>query len=297
MADRGHWLREIERLDPHRDFADIYRITYLYEFPWDLVQSLGFALFRTYAVPSIGRLLHETGEFTERTQKRYDDTLLLLDEVLMHGLDSSEGRAGVRRVNQMHAMYAISNDDMRYVLATFVVVPMRWLDDFGWRPMSETERIAAAEYYKELGRHMAIRDVPETHQEFAATMDAYEAEHFAYDEGGRKVADATLDLMTTFPPFHLLPAGAIRRFSYALMDDPLLDALGYDRPSPAMRRAAFLGMRARARALRAASPRLRPQLSRDLPQVRSYPAGWASADLGTFAPPPACPAHLTRAGD
>ena len=40
-------------------------------------------------------------------------------------------------MNQMHGAYAISNDDMRYVLSTFVVIPMRWLDRFGWRPMSE----------------------------------------------------------------------------------------------------------------------------------------------------------------
>ena len=32
-----------------------------------------------------------------------------------------------------------------------------------------------------------------------------------------------------------------------------------------------------------------------VPQVRTYPGGWAPADLGPFAPPPACPAHLTRA--
>ena len=195
----------------------------------------------------------------------------------------------MRRVNQMHAMYAISNDDMRYVLATFVVVPMRWLDDYGWRPMSETERIASAEYYKELGRHMAIRDVPETYQEFAAAMDAYEAEHFGYDEGGRKVADATLDLMTTFPPIHLLPAPAVRRFSYALMDDPLLDALGYDRPSPAMRRAAFLGMRARARALRAASPRLRAAAVAGPAAGAVLPRGWASAEPGHLRAPAGLP--------
>ena len=48
-------------------------------------QSLSFALFRTYAVPSIGALLARTGEFTERAQKRHDDTVLILDAVLEHG--------------------------------------------------------------------------------------------------------------------------------------------------------------------------------------------------------------------
>ena len=34
-----------------------------HEFPWDVTQALGLALYRTYAVPSIGELLSATGEF------------------------------------------------------------------------------------------------------------------------------------------------------------------------------------------------------------------------------------------
>jgi hypothetical protein len=69
------------------------------------------------------------------------------------------------------------------------------------------------------------------------------------------------------------------------MDDPLLDALHYPRPHPAVRRAARLAMRSRAAALRLAPPRLAPRLVADLPSVRSYPAGHRVADLGTFRPP------------
>ena len=172
-------LRRIERLDPERDFAEIYRLMGTFEFPWDMNQALSFALFRTYAVPSIGALLARTGEFTERTQKRYDDTVLILDAVLEHGVGRAEGRTAIRRMNQMHRSYDIWNDDLRYVLATFVVTPIRWIDDFGWRPMSEIERVASANYYRELGRHMGIRDIPETWQGFARLLDAYEREHFA----------------------------------------------------------------------------------------------------------------------
>ena len=133
-----------------------------------MTQALGLALYRTYAVPSIGELLASTGEFTERVHKRYADTGLLLDAVLEHGFGSASGRGAIRRMNQMHGAYAISNDDMRYVQSTFVVIPMRWLDRFGWRPLTETERRASANYYRELGRHMNIKDSPGTYQEFAA---------------------------------------------------------------------------------------------------------------------------------
>src|SRR3954452_24819283 len=258
MRGRRYWSTVIEKLDPRSDQEQITRILVHHEFPWDTTQALSFALFRTYAVPSIARLLHETGEFTTRTQKRYDDTALLLDEVTEHGLTDPAGRAAVRRINQMHAMYDISNDDLRYVLSTFVVMPVRWLDDYGWRPMSETERIASTEHYKALGRHMGIKEIPATYDEFERLLEDYETAHFAYDEGARAVADATLDLMTTFPPNHLLPAGLVRRFAYALMDDRLLDAFRYPRPSAAERAVARAGLQARARVLRIAPPRMEP---------------------------------------
>lgn len=42
-------------------------------------------------------------------------------------------------MNQMHGSYDISNEDMLYVLATFVVTPVRWLDEYGWRKMTDNE--------------------------------------------------------------------------------------------------------------------------------------------------------------
>src|ERR1700755_918304 len=119
-----------------------------HEFPWDMTQSLGLALYRTYAVPSIGQLLSATGEFERRTHKRYADTGLILEAVIEHGFASPDGRAALRRMNQMHGAYAISNDDMRYVLSTFVVIPTRWLERFGWRALSEPERRASVNYYR-----------------------------------------------------------------------------------------------------------------------------------------------------
>lgn len=268
-------------LDPEVDHHEIYRNLALYDFPWDLNQALSFALFRTYAVPSIGRLLFETGEFTERTQKRYDDTSLLLEAGLVHGTDSPEGRAALRRINAMHRMHDISNDDMRYVLATFVVVPQRWLDAYGWRRLSDAEQLAAVRYYQSTGRRMGIKDVPETYEGFARLMDDYEAAHFAYDDGARRVADATLALLVGFYPRPLAPV--VRVFSRALMDEPLLRAFGYPDPGPLVRRISIGALRLRARVVALLPPRRRPKLVRDLPRIRSYPHGFDLAELGTFA--------------
>lgn len=272
-------------LDPEADCVEIYRALGTLEFPWDLNQSLSLALFRTYAVPSIGRLLDETGQFTTDCQKRYDDTVLLLEAPVTHGLDSPQGRAGIRRVNQMHAMYDISNDDMRYVLATFVVVPKRWIDDYGWRPLTDGELSASVHYYRALGRRMAIKDVPETYEGLADLMDAYEREHFAYDEGARRVADATLELMVSFYPS--FAAAGVRLFSRALLDDQLLTSFAYDAPSTVVRRGADAALKARAKVVGLLPPRRRARLAIDTPRVRSYSGSPDLAAMGTFAP--GCP--------
>ena len=255
-------------------------------------QALSFALFRTYAVPSIGRLLFQTGEFTERTQKRYEDTALLLAEAVEHGPGSPQGRTAIRRVNAMHRAYDISDDDLRYVLCTFVAVPIRWMDAYGWRPFTDHEKTVNAEFYRQLGTMMAIRDIPATWQDFGKALDAYEREHFGHDPGARAVADATLQLMTTFPLNNWLPAALVKRSSYALMDDPLLDALGYPRPSRAVRAAVRGGLRLRGRAVRRLPPRERPLHVRDLPSMTMYRDGYDVEQLGTF--PTGCPVPRQR---
>jgi hypothetical protein len=283
--DRMHWLRKIASLDPETDYEEIYRIDSMLEFPWDMNQSLGLALYRTYAVPSIGSLLARTGEFTERAQKRYDDTGLILTAIGENGLDSPEGRAAIRRMNQMHGRYGISNDDMRYVLSAMVTVPIRWLDEYGYRPLTSVEKIASANYYRRLGALMNIRDLPATWQEFGELMDAYERDHFGYDEGAVAVSEATLALMATFPPNDKGPRRLMRRSALALMDDDLLAAFGYDAPTR-VERVLFRGViKVRARLLRHAPAREEPVHFADLPQVRSYPDGYEIAELGTFPEP------------
>jgi len=280
-----------DRLDPETQHEEIYRILATQEFPWDINQALSFALFRTYAVPTIGRLLFETGEFTERVQKRYDDTGLILDAVLEHGLTSDSGRVGIRRMNQMHGSYDISNDDMRYVLSTFVVTPVRWIDDFGWRKLTRNEIVGSTNYYRALGKYMGIKEIPETFEAFETFLDDYEREHFLFDEGGRAVADSTLDLLCTFPPNNLAPAPLIKRFSWALMDDPLLDAFAYRRPSRLVRTLSRAALKARARLVRFYPVRTVPKFARDLPNIRSYPNGYDVEKLGTF--PRTCPVQHT----
>lgn len=289
-------LQHIRRLDPERDFLEIYRLTATFEFPWDYARALELALYRTYAVPSIGRLLSETAELTDRTQKRYDDTALLLDAVVEHGFDHEEGRSAIRRINRMHRSYDISNDDMRYVLCTFVVTPKRWIDTYGWRRLSRHEAEAAAVYYRTLGQHMGIQDIPGDYAEFEQCLDAYEDANFAWDAGARDVSDATLDLMASWYPSALAPT--VRRATVALLDDSLLRTFRYEPPSAVTRTLVRGAVRLRGRAVRLMPPRRAPHYARQNWEIKGYPDGYRVPELGTFPVPGVrgCPVpHAERA--
>ncbi|MER6068179.1 oxygenase MpaB family protein [Streptomyces sp. NPDC001817] len=272
-------LRQIRRLDPVADALEIYRLSVAFEFPWDYTRALELALYRTYAVPSIGRLLARTAELTERTQKRYDDTVLLLDTVVEHGFASEDGRTAIRRINQMHRSYDISDDDMRYVLSTFVVMPRRWIDAYGWRRLSRHEIVAATEYYRTLGRHMGIPGIPTTYEGFEGLLDAYEEEQFGWDEQSRRVSDATLDLMASWYPRPLAPL--LRTATLALLDEPLLRAFRYIPPGAATSAFVRRAVRTRGRLVRLLPPRRVPHFARQNWEVKGYPDGYRVADLGT----------------
>ncbi|MFF5083293.1 oxygenase MpaB family protein [Actinoplanes sp. NPDC000266] len=280
MSRRYQRAHRIAALDPERDHLEIYQISAGLEFPWDYTRALEFALFRTYCVPSISRLLAATGEFRDRPQRRYDDTALLMAEMAAHGYDSPRGKEALRVVNRAHGRYAITNDDMLYVLSTFVYDPIDWLDRYGWRPLHDHERLAAYFYYREVGRRMGIRDIPPAFDEFKSFKRSYEDEHFRYTGTNREIGEYTVNLFAAwFPPF-LRPAA--RLGVRGMLDEPMLRAFGFD-PAPRwVTTVAGAGLRARAGALRFLPPRRESVLgvSRHNRTYPGYPRGYEISGLG-----------------
>jgi hypothetical protein len=279
-------LDEILRLDPERDHRRIVHLNVCYEFPFDTTRSMELAFFRTFAVPSIARILAPTGEFTQRGQKRYDDTDLIVSAIAEDGYDGPLGRDALRRMNQIHGRFDIANEDFLYVLSTFVFEPLRWNRRFGWRPFVEQEALAAYYFWRETGRRMNIKDIPESFEALERFNVEYERDRFGYTEEGRRVAEAQRDVFLSWFPW--LPRAIGARAIYALLDDPLLDALRFPKPRPPVRRAVEAAMRSRGRALRLLPPRRRPRIRTNM-RRRTYPRGWWIEELGP--PPPG-----TRAG-
>ena len=167
-------LDQIQQLDPERDNMKIMYLSFGYEFSWDSIRSLEIALYRTYCAPSISALLDRTGEFRRRTQRRYDDTSLLVAEMCKWGYLEGRGKEALERTNWAHGHYKISNEDFLYVLSTFIYEPIYWIDKYDWRPTCEQERKGYYYFWREVGIRMKIKDIPPSYEEFENWKHAYE---------------------------------------------------------------------------------------------------------------------------
>lgn len=271
-------LQEILTLDPMRDHQRILFLMAAHEFPFDLVRSLEFALFRTFAVPSIASLLDRTGEFSQRAQKRYDDTDLIMSQIYEFGYDSEKGRRAIERMNSLHGRFKIANDDFRYVLSTFVFEPIRWIDRFGWRRLVEQERLGLFYFWREVGKRMNIQDIPETFAEYEQFNVEYEQSRFRYSDASRRTAEATRNLFLSWLlPKPLWKLGEL--FVYALMDDKLCAAFGFPPPPPFTRSFVENALRLRARIVRQLPERRLPFFRSEMTH-RSYPNGYRTEELG-----------------
>ena len=275
-------LEQIRQLDPEKDPQRIVYLSSCFDFPFDTTRALEFALFRTFCVPSISALLDRTGEFRERSQKRYDDTDLIVSELLERGYDSERGRRALKRLNQLHGRFQIANEDFLYVLSTFIYEPIRWNERFGWRPMCEVERLGYFHFWRQVGRRMNIKDLPTSYDEFERFNRETERNRYQFSESNQRVGSATREMFASWFPKPLSPL--VREAIYSLLEDPLLDAFGFPRPSPAMRRLVPGALQLRGRFLRWMPPRRRPRLRTQMKRA-IYPGGHTIEKLG----PPGVP--------
>ncbi len=269
-------LPEILRLSPERDHQRIAFLSAAVDFPWDTQRAYELALLRTFAAPKSSSLLVATKEFTLRTQKRYDDTSILISTLGFYGYDSPQGRAALRRMNGLHRPHAIANDEFLYVLSTFALEPIRWNAKYGWRSLSENERQASYCFWREVGRRMNIAGIPGSLEALERWSLAYERSHFAYSPYNQALAEAVRDLFCSWIlPRPLWPLGA--QLVYAVLEPELLRAFGFPRPRLWAKVAVKLGLKARAALLRLLPARTRPYR---LQKTRSYPQGYRLETLG-----------------
>ena len=274
---RSRVLDEIGRLDPVRDHQRIVFLSTRIDFPFDTTRALELALFRTFGVPSIAALLHRTGEFERCAQKRYDDTDIIVSEMMEHGYDSERGRAALARMNAIHGRFRIANEDFLYVLSTFVFEPIRFNARFGWRRMTEGERHALFHFWRAVGARMGIKEIPAGYATFETFTTDYEARRYRFTEANGAVGAATVELFAGWFPRPLRPV--VRQAIYALLDAPARRAFGFPDPNPMISASVMMAMKARAVVLRFLPRRRRPSLRTAMTHP-TYPQGYEINRLG-----------------
>jgi hypothetical protein len=279
---RSKVLPAILQLDPVRDHQRIVFLSFRCDFPFDSTRALEMALFRTFCVPSIGALLDRTGEFCGRTQKRYDDTDLLVSEIIEHGYESERGARAIARMNEIHGRFEIANADFLYVLSTFVFEPLRWIDRYGWRDLTQAERQSSFLFWRGAGERMNITGIPADFAEFERFNRAYEAEHFRLTPGARRVAESTMRLFAGWAPGPLQPL--VPPIIRATLDAPLLRAMELPPAAPWLQSLVTAALQIRGQ-IANLFPRTTPKL-RTVQATRTYGCAYAIEKLG---PEPAKP--------
>ncbi|KAF9100859.1 hypothetical protein BGX29_006206 [Mortierella sp. GBA35] len=200
-----------------------------FDFPYLNVVSLEFALFKTYAIPSISKILVATKQFSSNCLRRTDDTVLMLLEMnecharnvrrtMLEGgkVDENEllnderrREIATERLNFLHGHYNIKQGDYLYTLALFIMEPATFVDKFEWRSTTELERNALLAVWTENGKAMGIKDIPETLEDLKAWAEAYEDKHSEYNPANVVIADVTMDLLLNQAPKFMHPTGKV----------------------------------------------------------------------------------------
>ncbi|KAJ5890390.1 uncharacterized protein N7473_006618 [Penicillium subrubescens] len=224
------------------------------EFPFIVLKSLQFALFRTYGIPTISTLLLKTSQFSDPATsfKRYADTGTLIGEFMAFDPSSERAQTAIARTKFLHQGYRASGKileyDMLYTLSLFALEPIRFVKMYEWREMTEMERCAVGTYWKSLGDTLGIsyetlpsgktgfRDGIHWLEEIKEWSLGYEVKHMKPHPRNKEIADRTIDVLVYTLPRFMKPLGVY--FVSFLMDERLRSAMMID-PPPAIFRVIF----------------------------------------------------------
>lgn len=281
LARYRHWYRLENKIDMPTDPGSahaIYRQFMGCEYPFLVKKALEFGLFKTYGIPSISQLLAKTKELTVNVSRRYDDTDLLVREFTERPPNSLRSDLAIQRLNYLHGLYpSISNEDYLYVLAVFIVEPIRWVAQYGYRPAHEKEKVSSYLIWKDIGVKMGIKSIPNNFEEMELYLDNYESTYMIYHKTNVALADASRSLFLSVVPSVFHPFG--KRLIEALCTQRLRASLGYPEPSAVYKHISYLSLQLMALFTR----RLMLPRSRPLLRTPEHPA------CGSEALPKLCP--------
>lgn len=277
--ERRRRTAELAAMDPEKDWHEIYRRLTLWELPAEARFGFQLAFYRPLAVPRMADVLHSTGHMQFDTTRRAYDTGLVMHEIIWGGAKSERGRQMVRLMNRLHDRPDIYDEDMTYLLGALMVVPIRFMDRYGWRTVTDAERHATWRFWDDLGERMGIAVRPNSYGDAEARLAGYDETHFAPNQSGAELTRAALNALRDRLPRPLRPS-ADQLTSTLLADRELSHALSLPRPNRAL--AVFVATVAGIRkfAQRGRPPFAEPWFAPGQPAGNVYPNGYQLDQLG-----------------
>lgn len=154
---------------------------------------------------------------------------------------SERAQTAIARTKFLHQGYRASGkileNDMLYTLSLFAIEPIRFVETYEWRTMTEMERCAVGTYWKSLGDALGIsynvlpsgntgfKDGIHWLEEIIAWSRQYEEQHMKPHPQSRDLADKVIEVLVYNLPRGIKPLG-VYVVSY-LMDDRLRSAMMY----------------------------------------------------------------------
>ncbi len=98
--------------------------------------------------------------------------------------------------------------------------------------MCEEECLGYFYFWREVGQRMNIKDIPASYDTLEHFNREYERQNYRFTETNHRIGVATRELFVSWWPRPLAPV--VRSAIYALLDDSLVEAFGFPRPSRTM---------------------------------------------------------------
>ena len=248
LDKRGYqWVeREIEKLDPHTHYEQIWSLTTIYyygDFIMNVLYTLGMPAFTMR--PKINNMLSvNTGKVLNDQQKRITDTNSRFWQWFELGPSHPDVRRSMEGVNKIHMAlnkkfpgnYPAS--DFIYTCVWIATALHRIKISVGARGFSEKQKIAAHLYWQSLcgqfrSQEGQIEEFPDSWDDMMRLADEFEGHPWKQSESGRQLAEAiTQQFNDAWLPRGLHWAG--RQFVLSMQTPQTRKVMQMANPNPVM---------------------------------------------------------------
>lgn len=243
--------KEISTLDPKKDCQRIVYLMVGYEFTQEIINALDIVYLGSGGNNHMADILGRSHYLTDGL-KRYKDSRFLILKFLESGWDQQEGADAIRHINKLHSKYRIDNAQFVQALCVFLVAPIEWINNFGWRKLTTTEKDAWYHFWINIGTHMNIHDMPKSISHAGSILKNYYRNITAPSKYAKALGDSTMAVYVEKSPWYFKPFA--RTYYRSFFTDFLREAYQVDDLPSTVKYSVYAGIKAHATLRRYVSP-------------------------------------------